>query len=411
MDKYTLFPALHRVIKTHGALGVRLVGAATGHPAFQRLQSVDLAKAVHYLNQDSNSLQQVLETHLMRFCDTDAELPLWGLTVLTDNTVIFFWHHCIGDGISGLAFHRALLAALNADNTIYEGQESVDIPSTISIIPAIDSLINIQPSISQICRQVIDFVFPVSWTSGGSAWTGNPVRESSCRTEIRLLEFSPEENAKFVACCRKNGATLTPALHTLAVSSLSQLLHSLNYGFLRSLPWENVSTLIPVSLRPVAHTSPDVMCNHVSHYPTYTPLTPKFSWATASALTSALHTFRTTGAAGEVGILMLIFGQFEAYWKCKIGKKREAGLEISSIGEFDPSGAIHEDSKWRIERMIFAQSDAGAGAAIKLNVCGNPLGGLAIAVTWSSDAVENSVVEAFVSNFKQMFDEFVEEKQ
>jgi len=109
---------------------------------------VDLAKAVHYSNQDGTSLQQVPEMHLIRFCDTEVELPLWGLTVLADNTVVFFWHHCISNGISGLAFHWALLAALNADNTIYEGQELVNISSTTSIIPAIESLVNIQLSIS-----------------------------------------------------------------------------------------------------------------------------------------------------------------------------------------------------------------------------------------------------------------------
>src|ERR1700685_976806 len=138
LDKTTLFPALHRVIEAHSALGVRLVGASTNRPAFQRLQSVDLTKAVHYSDQDGNFLQQILEKHLVYSFDTNAELPLWNLTVLADNTVIFVWHHCIGDGISALAFHRALLAALNADNTIYDGQESVDIRSTISLTPAIE---------------------------------------------------------------------------------------------------------------------------------------------------------------------------------------------------------------------------------------------------------------------------------
>jgi hypothetical protein len=38
------------------------------------------------------------------------------------------------------------------------------------------------------------------------------------------------------------------------------------------------------------------------------------------------------GGPGEIGILKLLFGQFEGFWKDKIGKKREAGLEISNIG-------------------------------------------------------------------------------
>jgi hypothetical protein len=149
------------------------------------------------------------------------------------------------------------------------------------------------------------------------------------------------------------------------------------------------------------------MCEHVSHYHSYPTLTSEFSWATASALTSTLQSFRTK-AAGEVGMLKFIFGQYEAFFKNKINKKREAGMEISSIGRFDPSEAVHANSQWHIDRVIFAQCDTITGAAIKLNVCGNPLGGFAIAVTWGPDAVEEALVEAFVSNFKQMFQELIE---
>jgi hypothetical protein len=110
---------------------------------------------------------------------------------------------------------------------------------------------------------------------------------------------------------------------------------------------------------------------------------------------------------------MFIFGKFEGFWKDKIGKKRETGLEVSSIGPFNPARSVHTGSqKWVTDRVIFAQSDVGTGAAIKLNVCGNPLGGLAITVTWSLDAVDAAFAEAFVSKFRQMLQEIVEvEKQ
>jgi hypothetical protein len=173
---------------------------------------------------------------------------------------------------------------------------------------------------------------------------------------------------------------------------------------------KSISTQIPISLRPVTQTSPDVMCDHVSHYHSYPTLASTFSWATASTLTSTLQSYRMK-SAGVVGMLRFIFGQYEAFFNDKIGKKRDAGLEISNIGRFDPAGAINADlEKWHIDRMIFAQSNVIQGAAIKLNVCGNPLGGLAIAVTWTSVAVGNALAEAFVLKFKQMFQEVVEEE-
>jgi hypothetical protein len=404
LDKAILFPALHRVVEAHGALGVRLVGASTNYPAFQRLKLVDLMKAVHYSDQDGQCLQQILEMHLLRFFDTTTELPLWGLTVLTDNTAIFYWHHCIGDGISSLAFHRALLAALNTDNKIYEGKDLVDIRSTTSMIPPLATLISVRPSISQFCHEVFNLLAPVSWTSGGSAWTGNPVKESSCRTEVRILELSPAETTELVACCRKNKATLASTLHILGVSVLSQLLHA-DKNSTSSKLWDSISTYIPISLRPVVKTSPSAMCNHVSQYLSHHFLTPTFSWATASALTSTLHSVRVTDQAlGKVGMLWFLFGNFKAFWKSKIGEKREAGFETSSVGQFYPPEDAHTGlEKWRIDRVVVAQSDCVTGAAIKLNICGNPLGGLAITVTWSLDSVEAALADAFVLRFKQMF--------
>jgi len=112
-------------------------------------------------------------------------------------------------------------------------------------------------------------------------------------------------------------------------------------------------------------------------------------------------------------MLRFIFGRYEAFFKGKIKRKREAGLEISSIGRFDTSKAVHVDSeKWQIDRVVFAQCDVITGAAFKMNVCGDPLGGLAIAVTWGLDAVDVAFIEAFVSKFKQMFQKILEgEKQ
>jgi hypothetical protein len=45
--------------------------------------------------------------------------------------------------------------------------------------------------------------------------------------------------------------------------------------------------------------------------------------------------------------------------------------------------------------------------AIKLNVYGNPLGGLAIAVMWSLDAMDTAFAEAFILKFRQMLQEIM----
>ena len=91
-----------------------------------------------------------------------------------------------------------------------------------------------------------------------------------------------------------------------------------------------------------------------------------------------------------------------------MGRKRELGLEISNVGRFDPSeGAQGDAKKWHIDWMVFAQSNIVIGAAVKVNVCGNPLGGLAISVVWSLDSVEAALAEGFVSKLDQMFLEVI----
>jgi hypothetical protein len=112
------------------------------------------------------------------------------------------------------------------------------------------------------------------------------------------------------------------------------------------------------------------------------------------------------GGPREISILKLLFGQFEGFWKDKIRKKREVGLEISNIGPFNPARGVHPDSqKWFIDHVIFTQLDVGTGVAINLNMCKNPLGELAIAMTWSLDAMNTAFTKAFILKFRQMLRE------
>lgn len=408
LDSTILFSALHRVIAKHGALGVRFVGDLARHPSFQRLQSVDLTKVVQFMDKGAESLTQVIEEQFKRYFDTNADLPLWRLTVLNDNTVIFSWHHGIGDGKSGLAFHRALLSALNADNADYYGLNSVTIQPAVSIAPAIETAVNIRPSLSQFFHMVIELLAPVSWTRRGTAWTGNPVKLSTSRTHCRLLEFSAEDSTKFISLCRTHNATLTPTLHALAVCVLSRLLLADPRTIQSKL--KSISTFIPISLRPISQTSPDIMCNHISAYHSYSSLSPSFSWTDASKLTSTLRSFRSH-AAGIVGMLKFIFGQYELFYRDKVGKKRDGGLEISNIGKFDIAEVTDSNSAdtWTVDRVTFAQFNRVIGAAIELNVVGTPSGGLTVTVVWSSETVEDALVEVFIPKFREAFYEILGE--
>ena len=50
--------------------------------------------------------------------------------------------------------------------------------------------------------------------------------------------------------------------------------------------------------------------------------------------------------------------------------------------------------------MYFAQCDAIGGAAIKMNVVGSPSGSVNVVVTWGEGAIDEAMVNAFMTGFK-----------
>ena len=77
-------------------------------------KTINLAEVVEF--SDSDDLKTTLESQLQQPFNITTPLPLWRLVVLKGNIICLAWHHCIGDGISGLAFHRSLITSLTDTN-------------------------------------------------------------------------------------------------------------------------------------------------------------------------------------------------------------------------------------------------------------------------------------------------------
>ncbi|KAF8889283.1 alcohol acetyltransferase [Infundibulicybe gibba] len=395
-----LYPALGSVIHAHCALGVRLRFGHAGGPAFIRLGQVDLDRAVHYISEDI-ALETMLEAQFEEQFDTASDQPLWRLTILPDNTVIFAYHHGIGDGRSGISFHKALLSALSTLTTTpnHSPAHLISVPASAELSPAIENVTSLSPSWGKVFREVYDLFAPTSWSRGSSAWTGRSIPHNfTFRTNVKLIYFEPEAVAEFIGICRRHHATLTSAFFTLSHSVLSGII----------LPSESktISSYIPISLRGIAGTSPDVFCDHVTAYHFYPPIQPDFSWADASGLASELRS-QVTKSREEIGMLTFLFGKYESFFKGKLGTKRQGGLECSNLERVD-LGNDATKGDWSIIRVIFAQCDVVVGAALKVNMAGDPLGGLTVAVTWGDDAVERSLVESFVVQLQDRFTAVIE---
>ena len=109
----TLYPAVAHALGVHTGLSVCIVDEAGPDPKYGRMAEVDLTKVIRFLDRDENNLSEIIEEEFMNVIDASKGLPLWRITVTSDNVVIFAWHHTIGDGQSGLAVLRTLLYGLN----------------------------------------------------------------------------------------------------------------------------------------------------------------------------------------------------------------------------------------------------------------------------------------------------------
>ncbi|KDQ61357.1 hypothetical protein JAAARDRAFT_54731 [Jaapia argillacea MUCL 33604] len=477
-----LFPALAHLIHTHAALGVHLTGDQTHNPIFSRLPSIDLSLIVHFIEDEPEpqTLRRIAEDQLAKGFDTSSTvLPLWRLVVLKRcGTVVFAYHHGIGDGMSGVAFHRCLLEALNA-NHISDSDDTtiIHVPTNITLIPPVESLTPTSPSLKTVLGTLFSLYAPKSWTRGASSWTGNPVAfNGTLKVNVRFLEFSVSEIKRFKKMCRDHGATITSAFHELAVSVLAELVMGRQGSESarprkgeeerRSKGYKWISTAIPISLRSFTRTSPDAMCVEVSTFHTYTPFrsslpfrlsspipdfqiheapeslsndnptpkppsqispsppssNPSFAtfWASATSLTSSIRSTRSK-CREQVGLLKFLFGDFEGFFKGKMGKKREVGFVISNLGSFFPPSRLESPTRsfspgdtqpgpsWEIRSIHFAQCDTIAGSAMKLNVVGDGEGGVCVGVTWGEGAIDDGLGE-FVSGFREGFMRVLEEE-
>ncbi|KAG5647513.1 hypothetical protein DXG03_009450 [Asterophora parasitica] len=389
LDEATIFHALRKVVETHSALGVRLAGEFSSSPSFERLPNVDLAKVVEF--SDSSDLAATLEAQMLRPFDTASLLPLWRVVVMKDDTICFAWHHGIGDGMSGIAFHRTLLASLSERDDSAHPTNSIVLPSTNAFIPAIEAVISLTPSWRKAVVELFELFCPTAWTRGASAWTGNPVKSDiSLTTHVRLIEFSPAKASALLTLCRSHKATLTSAFQIMAISVISSLISGGKH--------KTISFYVPISLRGIAGTSKNAFCDHVSTLHTYPRINAAFSWAEAAQCASHLRAY-TPKSVEEIGMLKFLFGKYDEFLKGKLGKKRQGGIEISNVGRFDVQ-AQYEGPTWSIGRTVFTQCDATLGSALKLNVAGDPRGGVTISVSWGEGAISNSLAENFTSGFR-----------
>ncbi|KAL5492078.1 hypothetical protein ACEPAI_3525 [Sanghuangporus weigelae] len=456
LSKEEVYQAVVHALKTHAALSARAVRQSEGKKksakvekevyVFERMEHVNLEKAVRFLNETDGSnpgedvvgLIQREFTQSMasvasvseassygdkdKVCDEDK--PLWRLTVTAQNLLIFAWHHCLGDGQSGLAFFRSILEGLNNNDPpstlpVEFNPKVVKIPTDLKLTPRLEDLTDLSVSLRTLIVALAGLFIPPSWTSARRIWTGNQVPSiiPPYLTRARLLSIPSDRVSRILAAARRHQTTLTAVLYFLAVGVLSDLIAQKNSNG----EWKELSIGVPVSLRPLAEIPPTLMSEMVSTHrstPLLAPPSPSsgghpdslFLWSRASSFSRTLHA-SIPKSRELIGTIKYLNGKYEPFFKGKLGKKRELSLEISNLGAFKlaaspqpQSSSTSEPRKWMITETFFAQDDGTIGAALKMNVVGSPTGTVNVVVTWGKDAVDDAFAEAFVKQLTDAVD-------
>lgn len=419
LDPSHVVRALKQVVLSHPALGMRIESKPGEVPRFVRLTSVNISDALKWSEDPEHTLEDATTSELSTPFDTTANRPLWRLLVLRDNTAIFCYHHAIGDGGSGVAFHRAFQKSLNHVAEESDATDMLDLSSQeLTLEPPLEKLTDVSVSLKTFWRTMFETFSPSFCQTAHRAWTANPISSAPhCDVNVRLRMIDANIVSALLDLCRQNKCTLTTFLHTLSVMVLS---HMVTERFPKELKKRHKTfvTSVAVSLRRFTETSPLSIVDQVSVYNSfqriqrsfsqYPPTKETFPWTNAAEFHVRLQRKlkKTRQVIGTIGYIYAL-GMSEKYFLDQLGQHREQTLGLSNLGAMVDDGAgkdggSHDEKRWKVDDVYFTQCDALLGAAIKMNVVGSPSGSVSIGYTWGRGAINDEVMESFIEEMHDL---------
>jgi Alcohol acetyltransferase len=293
LTKPKVLEALANVINDQPALNIIGVSQpsktkAGNHRLWEaRLPALRIQDCVGFLStQGEVDLAQVFEDAHNHWFDTkNTTKPWWKLLVLNGRYAVFVYHHSIGDGLSGYAFHRSFLASLNSHETPFESvsgftEETTFVAHEPVKMPTSSPFDHIDDKLSwfyviygflfwSILRFVVNqkyFLFSDAVFQKDYPTFAKPfANETKTRTKVEILQIDGNTMTKCLLECRKNNTSFTALLHTLIqVTLAADIYPKAKFGFSR----------LAVNIRPLLKVDPghDVFTNAVSTYNRVQPL-------------------------------------------------------------------------------------------------------------------------------------------
>lgn len=400
LTKSKVLKALAVVINDQSALSIIGVSQPSekkegNHRLWEaRLPALRIQDCVEFLEIQGNlNPSQVFENaHNLWFDTKDLTKPWWKVIIINGRYVVFIFHHSIGDGLSGYAFHRSFLAALNANEALPETVSGNTSENTFAIqqppkMPTAPPFDHINNKVSwiyviygflfwSIMRFFVNqkhFLFSDALFSKEYPTFNKPFPvEIKTRTKVELLRIDSEIMTRCLAECRKHNTSFTALLHTLIQITLAgDIYPNAKVGFSR----------LAVNLRPLLNVDPgrDVFTNAVSTYYRVQPLGRyrACAWGRASSSASSPtqemsidapkvwdlaktykrdlnHATYKSGAVMQDFLICKIFeGDIEDVSFFGHGLYQNNSFLISNLGVFEPRENMLEGG-WSIKDIGFS---------------------------------------------------------
>ncbi|GKZ92288.1 hypothetical protein CBS147343_10562 [Aspergillus niger] len=416
-DTFTLplkdyvYKACETLIGQHPILSAIPVNEDTEDTWFVRLPEIDLSQSVAFQrrtrdfpNDDEPDVELCELLQVQHSTGFTAPLPFWRLYILTDEaydrrfTAVYVFHHAIGDGTSGKAFHQTFLDALHAASSLTPGEVNQVIPSPKS--PLLPNLEALHP-----CPTTIPFLLNALfrakvWSPRDSRlWTGAKI-SAPIETKLRQIVIPAAVSAALRKNCRQNNATVTSALQAAVARALFTHLPEkytrvqMN-GALSCRRWLKGGEVTDQSMGVwVMDFGESFYRNQVNQYP------DTFPWGQARKSRTTIE--QALGREGKnAGVCLLKYiDNFQDLFGGKIGKDRNESFEVSNVGILQPKQA-EDPSRPQIKRAMFSQTPSALGAALHVSSITGGDGCLILGITWQTGIAEPELVNAVIDTLIQ----------
>ncbi|KAL4937240.1 hypothetical protein BDV06DRAFT_203342 [Aspergillus oleicola] len=410
-----IYKAAETLINQHPILSAIPLREETEEPYWVRLPEVDLVQPITFqkpaqsltLDEHDIELQKVIQAqHDTGF---EAPKPYWRLIVLTDGeennepsprqrhfTAVFVYHHALGDGTSGKAFHRTLLQALRGAASLQPGEAKQVVPAPKT--PLLSNLESVHPLPISIPYIVKILFKEMVWKKRDpKLWAGD-VFQVPLKTHVRFITLSADQTSKLAEVCREHKTTVTCAVETAIARSLFPHIPE---SFTR------VAGSVPITQRPwlpdsITDDSMGVFVQEHSETFTRKTVTSKdFPWAEAQRVRKQLKKELAKESKNtSVGLFKFVKDYRTGLLEPKIGKERGSTFELSSLGVVKTEKS-DDESIPQLGRIIFTQSASVTGSAIEFSLITGLDGCLTLGTSWQPGVVEEEVVQGVVDTLRE----------